>query len=203
MEGTIKILKTGFGFIEESITKRLWFFTLRDLTKFQMIREGFKVRFEKKDIAREFEQKLNQGLFKDADIAFRNPNPRKALRDSRGDHRGCVPSSAGSAQSRNPVEKLGTAQKENCMKSEYENKIDNLEGKVQRLEARIEELLSLKTGPRGPQGPIDVCVTQAVAGTEKVVERQLASLFERVDEYARRESAYRKESIDGVRGVGS
>ena len=86
------------------------------------------------------------------------------------------------------------------MKSEYENKIDNLEGKVQRLEARIEELLSLKTGPRGPQGPIDVCVTQAVAGTEKVVERQLASLFERVDEYARRESAYRKESIDGVRG---
>ena len=31
------------------------------------------------------------------------------------------------------------------MKSEYENKIDNLEGKVQRLEARIEELLSLKS----------------------------------------------------------
>lgn len=89
MEGTIKILKTGFGFIEESTTKRLWFFTLRDLTKFQMIQEGFKVRFEKKDIAREFEQKLNQGLFKDADIDFRNPNPSKALRDSRGDHRGC------------------------------------------------------------------------------------------------------------------
>jgi hypothetical protein len=48
MEGFIKTLKRGFGFIEESTTNRLWYFDFLDLTKLQMIREGFKVRFEKK-----------------------------------------------------------------------------------------------------------------------------------------------------------
>jgi len=53
MEGTLKTLKEGFGFIEESTTKRLWYFHFSDLTLFQMIREGFKVRFEKKDNTQE------------------------------------------------------------------------------------------------------------------------------------------------------
>jgi cold shock CspA family protein len=48
MEGTIKNIKRGFGFIEERTTNRLWYFNFLDLTKLQMIREGFKVRFEKK-----------------------------------------------------------------------------------------------------------------------------------------------------------
>ena len=84
MEGIIKVLKTGFGFIEESTTQHLWFFTFRDLMTPQTIKEGFKVRFERKNIAKEFEEKLNEGFFKDSDIDHRKPNPRKALGDSRG-----------------------------------------------------------------------------------------------------------------------
>jgi cold shock CspA family protein len=49
MEGVLKTLnKKGFGFIEESTTKRLWYFRFCDLTRFQRIQEGYRVQFEKK-----------------------------------------------------------------------------------------------------------------------------------------------------------
>jgi hypothetical protein len=51
MEGTIKNLKRGYGFVQETLTEEIWYFDFRDLTKLQPIRPGFKVRFEKKESA--------------------------------------------------------------------------------------------------------------------------------------------------------
>lgn len=48
MEGTIKTLKRGIGFIEENTTKQKYYFKFSDLVFFQKIEEGYQVRFEKK-----------------------------------------------------------------------------------------------------------------------------------------------------------
>jgi hypothetical protein len=82
MEGTIKVLKTDFGFIEECSTKRLWYFRFSDLTEFQMVKEGFKVRFEKKNNEQQFNEDLNKGLLKDSLTNHRNPTLRKTTRDT-------------------------------------------------------------------------------------------------------------------------
>lgn len=74
-----------------------------------------------------------------------------------------------------------------------------LERRIENLEAQIAELKQIKVGPRGEKGsPGDI--SAAVANAEKVVDSKLAELFKRVEEYARRESEYRKENFDRFLG---
>ena len=111
------------------------------------------------------------------------------------------------------------------MSIELESRIKALEKQIEALDKNITHLMQLKTGPAGSDGrdgkdgrdgvqgergekgnqglpgqtgkPGNI--TAAVANAEKVVDDKLASLFERVDEYAKRESEYRKESIESFR----
>lgn len=107
MEGTIKTLKTGFGFIEESTTNRFWYFSFHDLTKLQMIREGSKVRFEPKESANGvFKEKLNSGLFKDANLNSRNPKPQHSIAPAA--HKVEILAEQESIQDENPVVDCGT-----------------------------------------------------------------------------------------------
>jgi cold shock CspA family protein len=78
MIGIVQVLKEGYGFITEENTERLWFFSFQDA---QEVREGQKVKFQKKNNKEKFEEKLNAGLLKDATINHRNPKFRKTERD--------------------------------------------------------------------------------------------------------------------------
>jgi hypothetical protein len=77
---------------------------------------------------------------------------------------------------------------------------NELLSRIEALETQLSEIKKLNgiPGPRGPQGPIDVCVTQAVAHAEKVLDNRLASLFDRVELYAKRESDYGKERSESL-----
>lgn len=83
--------------------------------------------------------------------------------------------------------------------SDYEdvrNRIDN-------LEARVESLLEMKTGPQGSRGPAGD-ITAATASAEKIArqasEREYQGLVERIDAGVNREQAARTQHIELVRG---
>jgi hypothetical protein len=76
MIGIVQVLKEGFGFIAEESTNRLWYFSFHDAPA---VREGQKVRFEKKNNEQKFKEKLNAGLLKDAPLTnYRNPKLKTA-----------------------------------------------------------------------------------------------------------------------------
>jgi polyhydroxyalkanoate synthesis regulator phasin len=72
-----------------------------------------------------------------------------------------------------------------------------LESRVEVLERQLSAITKLNGIP-GPQGKPGNIVA-AVANAEKVVDDKMASLFERVDTYAKQEGQYRKESIESLR----
>jgi len=85
MIGFVKVLCDGFGFIE-SDGGALYFFRFEH-TKGR-VRVGNRVSFDKHDPR--FDQRLAQGLFRDADLNHRRPNEdqryrRTNSRDTRGE----------------------------------------------------------------------------------------------------------------------
>lgn len=72
-----------------------------------------------------------------------------------------------------------------------------LGSRIEALEKQLSEIKKLNgiPGPQGKPGNI----AAAAANAEKVVDDKLASLFERVDDYAKRESNYSKERYESFR----
>jgi hypothetical protein len=111
------------------------------------------------------------------------------------------------------------------MSSELESRIKSLEKQIEALDKNITHLMQLKTGPAGSDGrdgkdgrdgvqgergekgnqglpgqtgkPGNIAA--AVANAERVLDDKLKSLFDRVDDYAKREGEYRKEGFESFR----
>jgi cold shock CspA family protein len=81
MLGIVTKMKNSFGFIAEEGTEKVWYFNFSDLIKFQTVREGAKVSFERKNGKQKFKEDLNNGLLRDSLTGHRNPTLRKTARD--------------------------------------------------------------------------------------------------------------------------
>jgi ElaB/YqjD/DUF883 family membrane-anchored ribosome-binding protein len=75
--------------------------------------------------------------------------------------------------------------------------MNELENRVKDLERQLAEIIDLKGIPGRPGVPGNI--TAACENTARVLDEKLASLFDRVELYAKRESDYSKERGESLR----